>query len=182
MEKISGRITADRKGKETAITISGRVEDYKMTLLVTWLVGFGFCGAAVLYYLLFMPLAEKEKIILIIFMAFWLYFFRKVLYVYRWRKWGQELILISEGQMMIKMDIKGKGKEDVFELERIKNLRPYSDKSEFLNEMSRAFWSMSGETIAFDCEGRTYLLGIQLTPEEAKSLLKSLRKAGVPAE
>src|ERR1044072_6952635 len=106
MEILSNRISVVRNESGTSIVISSLAERKKSNtvaaLLLLWIVG----GAIMIWNF---PSIEqdKTKIVMIIWMAFWLYFLYVMVRLWRWKKYGHEVIKINDGMLKYKKDVKG---------------------------------------------------------------------------
>ncbi len=62
-----------QKKEELTIVISGKVEKWQETLLTIWWIAWTFCGGYVLYSILG-DYNRDEKLVMFIYLIFWLYF------------------------------------------------------------------------------------------------------------
>lgn len=172
---ISERISYRKSEDGLSIIITGKIQKSKETLLLTWLLAWTFCGLMVLYAMFFQDLSREEKLFLVIFLSFWVFFEYKITKVFRWRKWGKEYLLISDGKLSIKKAVNDFGKAEEYFLENIKNLKPVEKSAtSFFQHLEKSFWVMGDESIQFDYQGKTIKLAMQLEEKEVKSVLKLL--------
>lgn len=169
---ISDRISYSKKGEELTIVISGKVEKWQETLLTIWLTAWTCCGGYVLYSILG-DFNRDEKLVMFIYLVFWLYFEVKLAYAFAWRKWGAEVIKIGSDKMTIKMDIKKYGKLRSFFLENVSDLKKNElPEKSFAKVMGNSFWNMTEKTIGFEYFSKPIVLGIQLSDKDATKVVK----------
>ncbi len=110
-------------------------------------------------------------------MAFWAYFEYKVIYAFRWRRYGLERIVIKDEAIYISREISGRGIPQKYEMSWIKDLRIKEVKeTNFIAAISRAYWNPGAERIVFKYKGKEIWFGMELNESEAKRILKVLEK------
>ncbi len=174
MGKDFGRALVDKKGEEINIEIPAYQESSKTNLLMLWLLAFTVCGAIVIAEL-FKPQTREFLLYVFIFLAFWLYFELKILKAYRWRKYGKEKIRIADGKLIIVRETAGRGIEEVYELEQVRNFRKTEKKQNFTEAMSNSYWIISGAAFSFDHYGKLVMFGLQLNEQETAGLFKLIK-------
>lgn len=187
MKWISNRISFkdhEQQGYTTFI-ISPKVERWKESLLLGWLIIWTLIGVALIYLLLNQGIlrevnpnyTDKErKLYLIIFFSFWLFFEYKITRVFLWRKIGFEYIKLTKDELIIKKSLGKYGKAEGFLKENIKDLEIGIKKdSGFAQVMTGAFWDVGQETIFFNYLNKRIGLGRQLSLSEAKQLKSTLQ-------
>lgn len=121
---------------------------------------------------------QQKRLVLLIVIAFWAYYEFKVGRAYFFRKFGHEKIWMKDGKVYYKREINKKGRTKTFDAEFIKEFTVLEyNKHDFFQSMSRSFWTLAGETIAFDYHAKTMRFGIQLDENEAKEIAVKLNKA-----
>jgi hypothetical protein len=176
MEYIGKRISIKRSEKEISIIIISFSEKIKNILLFSWLFIWTVSGFLVLSQY-FMTTDKDSKVMLMVWLAFWVYFEYRSFKALMWRKYGIEKIKLRENKLFYKREIAGKGKISVFELDFIKDLRIVELKeNSFADNMNNAYWAIGGERLAFDYYGKEIKLGLQLKEEEALALHKIIKK------
>ena len=177
MEYIGKRTSIKRSEEGLSIVILSLADKIKNRLLLTWLVLWSIGGLIVIsqYFLL---TDKNTKIAIIVWLGFWIYFEFKILNAYLWRRAGKEIIKIRGNKLQYKRDISGKGKVKTYPTDHIKDFRITEPKeNSFFENLNNSYWIISGEKLAFDYYGREIKLGIQLDDNEAKELLKVIKKA-----
>jgi len=177
VERIGSRITHHTdKNKVATIIISPKKEPLKGALLFAWLMMWSFCGVYVMIQL-FESYSKEEKLYLIIFLLFWVYFEYKAIKAYLWRKLGREMLMIDNHALSIKKAYKNYGKSTQYYLENINGLKlkKVSDRS-FSDQIEGSYWSVRGERIAFNYLRKEIKFGIQLSETEARKLYGLISK------
>ena len=90
------------KDEGLEIEIAAYYNHQKQILLILWSIA----GIGILTQF-FLPGTEDMRTYLFVWMAFWLYFEYKVVYAYRWRRFGRERIYFDEERMFISREISG---------------------------------------------------------------------------
>ena len=176
MEYIGDRISIKRSENELSIVVVSFRNKFKNTLLFAWFFLWTVCGIVVLTQY-FTAVDENAKAVVLVWLGFWAYFEYKVFKAFMWRKFGVEKIKIRGNKFFYKRDVSGKGKVHVYDFDFIKDIRSVavSDKS-FVDTINNSYWSLSGEKIAFDYNGKEIKFAIQLNEPEVKDLLKIIQK------
>jgi hypothetical protein len=174
MEILSDRISVVRKDDLTSIVISSVASKKKnkfiAALLVLWIIGGG-----IMVYSFSSLDAGKTKIVVIIWFAFWLYFFYVLFRLWRWKQYGHEVIKISNGTLKYKKDVKGRGWVNDYKLERIQKLRESQTEAPgWVKNFGGDFWNTDCDSIRFNYEDREIALGYQLEAKERDKLLAVL--------
>jgi hypothetical protein len=175
MEYIGKRISIKRSDKETSIVIISQSEKIKNILLFAWLFIWTVSGIIVFAQYFIIP-DPNTKVMLIVWLGFWIYFEFRIFKAFMWRKFGLEKIKLRENKFFYKRDIAGKGKVKVYDFDFIKDLRLTEAKeNSFADNMNNSYWMVGGEKIAFDYYGKEIKFALQLDENESKALFKILR-------
>jgi hypothetical protein len=143
MRMISNRISVD-DSKKLSVVILGKVERWKESLLLYWLLAWSFCGA-VFAYQFFGDSPFQYSIPMLIMLLFFLYFEIKMIKVNHYKT--NEI-------------------ENFYQAE-------HSSKN-FFSFMEDSFWVIGGQRIYFSYRNKKVILGIQLNEVEVKRLLSLL--------
>ncbi len=173
---LSSRISYQQKGDALSIVITGKVERWKETALVTWVLAWTGCGIYFMYQL-GQDLPGETKMGIFIMLFFWLYFEFRVGRALLWRLWGFEQIRFTPGQMSIKRNIKGYGKRVDYFLQNIGTFKKVeTSERSIMSSMEESFWVVGGERIYFEHLEKKIGVGMQLSPEETHRLLELLQR------
>jgi len=176
LDYIGKQISVKRSDNELSIVIISHREKLKNNLLFAWFFLWTVSGIAV-FTSFFMVQDQNTKALLLVWMAFWVYFEYRIFKAYMWRKSGVEKIKLRENKLFYKRDVSGKGKIKEYEFDFIKDLRVLVPKeNSFEDNMNSSYWSVAGERLAFDYYGKEIKLGLQLQPADAEGLYKLLKK------
>lgn len=120
---------------------------------------------------------KQQRLILIVVICFWAFYEYKVGKAYLFRKFGHEKLWIKKnGQLYFKREINKKGKTINFDIAYVKKIQFLEyNKNDFFQNVSRSFWTLNGESIAFDYHAKTFRFGIQLQEKEAKEICEHLK-------
>ncbi|MBC7865475.1 MAG: hypothetical protein IAF38_21045 [Bacteroidia bacterium] len=123
-------------------------------------------------------LFDRQRTVLLVVICFWLYYEYRVSRAYTYRKFGHEKLWIKNGKLYFRKEINRRSKTKVYDIEFVKDFRLLEyNKNEFFQSMSRSFWTMAGESIAFDFHSKIIRFGIQLSEKESKQICEELAKA-----
>jgi hypothetical protein len=162
------------KGYE--ISIKSYFDEGKQNLLIVWIVLWSFAGIGIISQF-FVSQLEEFTAYLIVWVVFWVYFEYKVIYAFRWRKYGMERITIKDEALYISREISNRGIPQKYEVNWIKDLKVKEVKeSNFVAAISSAYWNPGGERIVFNYKGKDILFGMELNEDEAKRISKALGK------
>lgn len=175
-QKIGDRISYTIDAGNVDVKISGKIPKWQETLLFVWVVAWSLCGVFIVQYL-FGDWPREQKLFLTVYLAFWAFFEYKAVQAYLWRKFGFESIQLSQGELFIKNDVMGRGKQTKYFTENIKEFGWINaDSKSFGSVYFSSFWMVGGETIGFKHLGQKVAFGRQLDEREAAKLIGVLRK------
>lgn len=174
MEVLSDRVSVVRNEGGTSIVISSFADRKKSrlvgALLLMWIV-----GGVIMFWSFPSIKEEKTKIVVIIWAAFWLYFLYVMVRLYRWKKYGHEVIKITGDLMKYKKDVKGRGWVYDFNLGQVEKLRiSETENPTWVKNLGGDFWNTDCDSIRFNYEEREISLGYQLSKEERQKLINVL--------
>ena len=167
------RIIIDKKNRK--LSIKARCDQQKQLMLSIWLILWTLAGLGIISQFFF-PAQDGLVIYLIILLSFWIYFEYKVFDAFRWRKYGEEIIIFDDDYMSIENCIAGRGIPHRFEHSWMKNLRmvEHRDKS-FWQTMNSSYWNVGQEGLTFEFKGRQIFFGRELNAGESKEVLSFLK-------
>lgn len=174
MEFLSDRISVVRNEKGTSIVISSMADRKKSRtvaiILLFWVIG----GIAMVFG--FPSITEdKAKIVMIIWLAFWLYFLYVLVRLWRWKRHGHEVMKINEGVLKYKKDVKGRGWVFDFQLDKIQKLRASeAENPNWLRNIGGDFWNTDCDSVRFNYEDREMSIGFQLDKSDRAKLINVL--------
>lgn len=177
IKSISERVSYKDHDNYTTIVISTKIDRWKESLMLFWLMAWTACGLYFIYELSVNEHDRQTTIGLVIMIAFWIYFEVRIGRAFLWRKFGMEFIKIDDGQVFYKRSIKGYGKAKTFFCDNIKKLQKIEKNNlNPLTFLEGSSWFIGGETIQFLHEGKITQFGLQLSDKERDKLLETFKK------
>lgn len=166
------RITIQTTKEGKLIKIAAYKEEGKQKILTVWLIAWTLCGIAILSQL-FLEDQKEMRPMLSVFGAFWLYFEYKVIKIYRWRKSGEEQILIGDENIHYGRTYNNRGFLKPYRKDVVNPIRKIEVKDNaFSKVMLDSYWVLGGETLAFSAAGKMIYCGLRLHPKEAAKIEK----------
>ena len=177
MKWIGKRISFVEDKNKTTIIIYPEDVSWVKAVMGAWVGMWIAIGATITWSYFNLDLTEQENIILIVFMAFWLYFAVKVFRSFFWLLWGKELIKIDEVSLSYKKSIKGYGKAGVYLLDNITNIKEVDIQENSIQSIwEKSPWIKGGERIEFEYKGKLVQFGRKILPKDSKLLLRLISK------
>lgn len=174
MKVISNRVSIYKTDKVLSIVILPTDNKKKLGLLFLWLMAWTVCGLIVMvnYFKLH---DQNSKLFTIIYLSFWAYFEFSIMRVFIWKKYGREKIWIQDGEINYLREINNKGKTKTFNLDLVSKLQLVElSRSSFADTINQSFWVKGGERLEFFSQSQTIRVGMQITDEEARQIMKEV--------
>ncbi len=174
MKVISNRVSIYKTDKVLSIVILPTDNKKKLGLLFLWLMAWTVCGLIVMvnYFKLH---DQNSKLFTIIYLSFWAYFEFSIMRVFIWKKFGREKIWIQDGEINYLREINNKGKTKTFNLDLVSKLQLVElSRSSFADTINQSFWVKGGERLEFFSQSQTIRVGMQITDEEARQIMKEV--------
>lgn len=176
MQLIGKRISIFQKEDVFSVVIMPTDKKWKTGLLFIWLFAWTLCGVLV-FANYFTLTDEKAKIIVICYMAFWIYFEYKIGRAFMFRRFGKEKLWIKKGKLFYRREVNKKGKIKEYDVELINDMEVLQpNRGNFFVQMQESFWVIGGERLGFTYGAKQVLFGIQLEDQDAEKLYKELKK------
>ncbi|MCU0435323.1 MAG: hypothetical protein MUC87_17840 [Bacteroidia bacterium] len=178
IENISPRMSVVKGEQELSVVIAAALPSRKVTasglLLLVWLLS----GLAGIWY--FFQLTESESVqrtYLLVWLGFWVYFLYIVGRAWSWWKFGNEIIKIRNGNLLLKRDVRGRGYVHEYKLSTLKNIRAGTDNTpNWVNQIGGNWWSTDASSVSFESGDKEVALGYQLSAKERDQLISLLRQ------
>jgi len=176
MKTIGDRISFEDSKAKTTVVIVPEKNLFVNALMGAWL-GMWYCiGGTVIWSLIQLSLNEQERIILYIFLIFWMYYAFRISKAYLWLIFGKELLKLDRDGFHIKNSFFSYGKLRTYYFSNIKDFQ--FDIPE--NRTIRAVWESSpwvsgGERFEFEYFGKHKKFGRKLNLKESKLLFDLLK-------
>jgi hypothetical protein len=133
-------------------------------------------GVLVISSFYMFDLKNQEKIILWIFLSFWVFYFFRIGRTFLWIHYGQELIKLGEFSVDYKRSIFKYGKAHIIFHENISGFSSHFPKeNSFEAVWESSPWISGGERIFLETKLKTYKIGRKLTVQETHSLIDTMK-------
>lgn len=173
--KLMDRIIIDKKDDELLILIKAFLDDKKQKMLLVWIILFSLCGFAILSQF-FEDYDNGTKVFFGVYIAFWLFFEFKVIYAFRWRKYGEEKIILKDGELSLIKTIGKRGITQRFKFGEIKKIDFFKDiNGKFVKSMNESYWNINKYHLVFEMENTKIPFAIDITNKEAKKIMNEIR-------
>ncbi len=170
------RINIEKGDNKVEVVIKAFFDDKKQKMLLVWIILFSFCGIAILSQF-FEDYEQSYKIVFGVYTAFWLFFEFKVIYAFRWRKYGEEKIIVEDRYITLIKTIGKRGVTQRYSFDEIKNIDFYkNDGPGFLKSMNTSYWNINKYHLALQLEKSVIPFAIDIVNKDATNILKELRK------
>ena len=174
MKVIGERISILKKENVLSVVILATNDKTKTRILFLWLMAWTVCGIIV-FANYFKATDQNSKLFIIVYLAFWTYFEFNIVRTFMWKRSGKEKLWIKDGILHYQREINGKGKINEFDLNLISPLELIELKpTRFSDTINQSFWIKGGERLQFYSQSKLILLGMQITDEEAKKIMKEV--------
>ena len=174
MKIIGERISVLKKENLLSIVILPTIDKTKLRLLFIWLMAWTVCGLIV-FVNYFKTTDANSKLFIMIYLSFWLYFEFNILRTFIWKRSGKEKLWIQEGILHYQREINRKGRIQEFNLDLITPLQLVELKpTRFSDIVNQSFWVKGGERLEFYSQSKLVRLGMQISEEEAKKIMKEI--------
>jgi len=174
MKWIGERVSYVDTDKLTTIVIYPERVKWKNNLLKAWMSVWLLIGLYVILQL-FADYSSDEKLMLTIFLSFWLYFTVRIGKATLWQLNGKELIRINDQALILKKSIFSYGKAHTYFLENIRKINIDEVKDTSLGiQFEKSIWVVGGERISFDYMSKSIRLGRKLNDQDTKLLFRLL--------
>jgi len=188
MKWIGKRISVVEQNNKTTIVIVPERKIWINSLMGAWISMWYVIGTSVITAFFILELSRQEKLILVIFLSFWLYYAVRVTRAFLWLMWGAENIKIDKTSLTIKNATGKFGTAKPYFLENIRKVRIAIPKDRSWQQAWESSpWVSGGERIEFDYLGTVVRFGkklpekdcvllFQLITKKIETLLKSKKK------
>ena len=173
---MSERIQLTTGNDKLEVVIRAFLDDKKQKMLLLWIVLFSLCGLAILSQF-FEEYDAGTKVFFGVYVAFWLFFEFKVIYAYRWRKYGEEKIIIENNELFLLKTIGKRGVTQRFEIKDIKSVDFYKDvNGGFVKSMNTSYWNINKYHLMIQLESYVVPFAIDVEEKDAKKILDQIKK------
>lgn len=177
MKWIGERISfVDKKDHVTFVIYPPKIAKSQRVLIFLWTILWYLVGGAV-FSQLFFEYEEKEKIMMVVFLSFWLYYAYRVTRTLLYLEYGREYIKLDQHALRIKRSTGKYGKAEQYFLESIQKLEKLELKeNSFQAVYENSPWIRGVNRIQFEYIGKKVSFGRKLSEKEAKLFYNFLVK------
>ena len=176
MKWIGERISIVEGKETTTVVIYPEKSTWKSVLLYSWFSMWSVIGVLV-FTQFFEDYKKEEKLIIAIFLVFWLYFFIRVGRAVLWQSKGKELIKFNDQAFVFKKSIFGYGKAHEFFYDNIKKIQVYEPQTNsFEDYFQNVYFFVGGEKLLFDYKGKEIKFARKIGEKETKLLFQFITK------
>ena len=176
IKSIGKRISIAEHKDATTVIIESTITKAQQISLEMWLGGWTGLGCLLGYGAF--TFAGDERLFYLGSLLFWGFFWIRIAKVVVWRRIGQEVIVISQGRVMIKDAFGKKGRERVFIISKMGEVKSEErDTFSFLQQLDNSYWILGGDTLRFSYDGKTHVFGKQLENHDSLQLANVVNKA-----
>lgn len=144
--------------------------------LLIWILAWTVCGLLIIgsYKL---AVQDEEKIFIIVFTFFWLYFEWKMIKVFIWKKWGKEKLWFKAGLFILEENVLSKKNIQSFRPDDINSIELVEfNEKHFFDFLSNSFWNKGKPRIKINALGKNIYFAYQLSDTDALKILKEIKK------
>lgn len=177
MKWIGDRVSFVDQQKKLTIVINPEDKFWQKGLMSAWFAMWLTLGSVMIWAINTLKLNQQEKLIVIIFFCFWVYYAFKVGKALLWLLWGKELIKIEPEGFTYKKSIKGFGKSNVYFLENIEKMEVIFPKdNSFQAVWENSPWIQNAERIHFLSVSKNIRFAKKLNQRDTNLLFKLITK------
>lgn len=176
MKWIGKRVSFLEQKNITTLVIYPEHTTWKSMLLYAWFSMWTTIGIFVIFEF-FKDYEREEKLILLVFLAFWLYFFVRIGRAVLWQAKGKELMKFNEIAIVYKRSIFGYGRAHEYFYENLRKIKLFEPKSNSFEEFfQNSYFILGGERMVFEYKGKEVKFARKLNERDAKLLFQWLTK------
>ncbi len=176
MNVIGERISILKKENLISVVILPTNDKNKLRLLFLWLMAWTVCGLVV-FANYFKVTDQQSKLFIMIYLSFWFYFEFNIVRTFIWKRSGKEKLWIQDGILHYQREINKKGKIQEFNLNLVSPLQVVELKpTRFSDIVNQSFWVKGGERLEFYTQSKIVRLGMQISDDEAKKVMKDVNQ------
>lgn len=176
MIQSSAKIKIDKTDLGSVVSIYPELLIWQRFVLGFWIIAWLLSGLLGIAGMIASKSSDSIGYI-VVFMGFWFYFLFFAIRSFLWNHYGKEYIRITAETLDYKRGWGKIGRAHSYDLKTIKNLGMINEnKTSFAKTYQDAFWTIGGEVIGFEYIGQKIAIGLRLTDDDAKLILKSIAK------
>lgn len=183
IQQLSHRVSiahnpnAQKNNIKWSLVIIPYTDKWRLWALFVWILSWTISGLIIIGSYRFVH-SEQQKLFILIFTFFWIYYEWKIIQVFMWRKWGKERLWIKEDALYAEeQSTFNRPKIRYWKLRDINEIALVEfDEKSFSDFLSDSFWNKGKPRMRINVLGKNYFLGYQLSDKEAKEVVCELRR------
>lgn len=168
--KHEPKVIVKKEKNRIEVTVDHQVRKAQLNVVLAWLLIWTLCGG-IIFTSLFFPFEREAKMMIIVWLVFWVYFELKAFRTYKWKKEGLETLIVENKEIILRQS--GTDAEKKFNVKDVQ--MTVVPENKFRSAMSASFWSMGEPSIYFRAGRSNHGFGRQLSREEAIRIEKLIR-------
>jgi hypothetical protein len=177
MKWIGERVSFVDQPKKLTIVINPEDKFWAKGLMGAWFAMWITIGSVMIWAFNTLKLNQQEKIIVVIFLCFWVYYAFKVGRALLWLLWGKEMIRIDNDGFIYKKSIKGFGKSTNYFIENIEKMEVVLPKDNSIQAVwENSPWIQNAERIHFFYISKNIKIARKLNEKDTQLLFKLITK------
>lgn len=159
---LSEKVSYTSDNGRLQIVILGKIDKWKESILLGWLLAWIFCGGVVISE--YLKTTDRDmKMIFVIFLIFWAYYLWRVARVFMYRRGGNELIKVENGVLTLKRSFFTYGKSKSFNLNQITDFQKIElSKKSLAYTYENGWWVLGGQKLSFKYNAKFVKFAMQI--------------------
>lgn len=177
MKWIGEQISFHEEGNISSFVIFPRKKTWLISLMGAWSAMWLTIGITMIWAYFALSLTQTEKIIVVVFLSFWLFYAYQILRAFTWMMGGKEMLRFTPERMIYKRSYYGYGKAHPIFYENIDKITLHLPSEKSIQQAwENAPWTVGGERLEFKQIGKTFKLGRKLNEKDAQTLYQMITK------
>ena len=170
------QLLIQQSDSQLSILVKPKLSKRKHNMLLGWLILWILSGGFVISFL-FAPISSDQKLMLAVWIFFWLYFAVKGYNIFWWKTKGYESITIQGASLTLLINSNRSGSEKlVIPLSQLEIRAVDFTSRRFSPQVNESFFSLGEETIILKSGKIEHRYGKQLRKEDAEKVVRTIRK------
>ncbi len=159
---LSEKVSYSSDNGRLQILILGKIDKWKESILLGWLLAWVFCGGVVISE--YVKTTDRDlKMIFVIFLIFWAYYLWRVAVIFVYRRGGNELVRVQDGVLTLKRSFFTYGKSKTYNLNQITDFQKIElSKKSIAYTYENGWWVLGGEKLSFKYHGKYVKFAMQV--------------------
>lgn len=169
--EIDERLSYLKTEERFSLVILGRLQGNTPKYRILWAIAWVIIGLVLTLEAKRIGVTGDERMILLIFMAFWGYYLYRIIKAIRWHQVGKEMLMMKGEYLIHKNSFGQIGKSKQYHLANVQPMQ-IKEKTEGWGALFEdSFWSIGRATIELAIDGRTLQIGFRLDKGSANKVI-----------